>query len=157
MKDWFAGLAPRERYVLVGGAAAALLIITWAFVWRPLTVGADELRATLSVQQELLVNLHRARGLAGASSESVSADDLQSLVVLVDRTHREHGLEGALSRNQPDGPDGTRVTLQNAGFDALMGWLATLESQYQVIVESASINGSREPGLVSATLVLRRS
>jgi general secretion pathway protein M len=157
MRDWLASLAPRERYILLGGSVLAAVIIAWALVWRPLTVGAVELRATVNEQKELLTNLRRAQSLAELGDVGSGGEEIQSLVVLVDRTHREHGLEGALSRNQPDGSDGIRVTLQDAAFDAIMAWLATLESRYQVMVESASINAGREPGLVSATLVLRRS
>jgi general secretion pathway protein M len=157
MKAWYAELSRREQLVVVTGAAIAALIIVWALLWRPLTLGVESTRTALAAQQALLLDLRRAESLTGAAAAPGGAAELQSLVVLVDRTHREHGLTGALSRNQPDGPDGIRVTLQDAAFDSLMAWLTALQQNYRVTVESASINGSRTPGLVSATLVLRRA
>jgi general secretion pathway protein M len=158
MRAWYAELSRREQLVVVTGAVIAALIIVWALLWRPLTLGVESTRTALAAQQALLLDLRRAESLTGAAAAAPSgAAELQSLVVLVDRTHREHGLTGALSRNQPDGPDGIRVTLQDAAFDSLMAWLTALQQNYRVTVESASINGSRTPGLVSATLVLRRA
>jgi general secretion pathway protein M len=66
-------------------------------------------------------------------------------------------LSGTLVRNQPDGQDGIRVTFEDAGFDALIAWLGNLQSSYAVSVESATLDGGRSPGIVNATLVLRRS
>jgi type II secretory pathway component PulM len=47
------------------------------------------------------------------------------------------------------------VRLDKAPFDILVGWLARLADQHGVRVESASIDSSGEPGLVSAAVVLR--
>jgi type II secretory pathway component PulM len=155
MKEWYLQLATRERYVLSIGVILALGILYWGLLWRPLSVGAADARAAVAEHQMLLADLRRARGILRPALDN-GAVPSQSLVVLVDRTHREQGLAGALSRNQPDGPDGIQVTLQDAAFDALMGWLSSLQ-QHGIAVESASINGTRTPGLVSATLVLRRT
>ena len=56
-----------------------------------------------------------------------------------------------------DGADGIRVTFQAASFDSLVTWLVALQRRYGVAVESANFDGTRQAGLVSATLVLRRS
>lgn len=157
MKVWFQGLAPRERSILVGGAALATLIIAWTFVWTPLRDGAFNLDGAVTEKHRLLANLRRAEGLSGSLPAGPGAAPTQSLVLLVDQTHRTHGLAGTLSRNQPDGNDGIRVTFQGASFDELVSWLSALEQSYGVSVETANFDGTREPGIVSATLVLRRS
>jgi general secretion pathway protein M len=143
--------------MVVGGAVLAAIIIGWTLIWMPLGNGAATLRESVSDKQRLLANLRRAEALAPSGAAPVAAAGTQSLVVLVDRTHREHGLGGKLSRNQPDGSDGIRVTFEQASFDALVAWLGTLQSDHGVRVENASFNAGREPGVVSATLVLRRS
>ena len=114
------------------------------------------MREAVVTKRQLLTDLRRTESI-GDTSEQTTGVDSQSLVVLVDRTHREHGLAGSLTRNQPDGADGIRVTFQGASFDSMLGWLASLQRDYRVHVESASLTGGREPGVVSATLVLRRS
>ena len=97
--------------------------------------------------------LQRAQALGGSAPVGAAT---QSLVLLVDQTHRSHGLIRTLSRNQPDGADGIRVTFQAASFDSLVTWLVALQRSYGVAVESANFDGTRQAGLVSATLVLRR-
>jgi type II secretory pathway component PulM len=157
MREWFENLAQRERAFLLVGAGVAFLIIIWTLVWTPLRSGAFELGESLVEKHRLLANLRRAEALSGASGAGAPGTATQSLVLLVDQTHRDHGLAGTLSRNQPDGGDGIRVTFQGASFDALVHWLVGLQQGHGVVVETASFDGTRQPGIVSATLVLRRS
>jgi general secretion pathway protein M len=157
VRSWFYNLEQRERLVLSAGAVVVCLIIIWAFVWTPLRSGASDLDAAVAEKQQLLTTLQRAQSLGTSGGQGPATGATQSLVVLVDQTHRAHGLAGTLQRNQPDGPDGIRVTFQAAAFDSLMDWLVVLQRSHGVAVESANFDGSRQAGIVSATLVLRRS
>jgi type II secretory pathway component PulM len=155
MRAWFDSLEQRERLVLSSGAALVVLIVAWFFIWTPLSSGAADLDDAVAEKRQMLATLHRAQAAGGSAPAAAAAT--QSLVLLVDQTHRAHGLAGTLSRNQPDGADGIRVTFQAASFDSLVTWLVALQSGYGVAVESANFDGTRQAGLVSATLVLRRS
>ena len=157
MRAWYDGLEQRDRIVLAAGAVAVVLIIAWAFIWTPLRSGAAELDDTVAEKHEMLATLRRAQALGGPAASGAAAAATQSLVLIVDQTHRAHGLTGTLSRNQPDGTDGIRVTFQAASFDSLVTWLVALQRSYGVAVESANFDGTREAGLVGATLLLRRS
>ena len=157
MKTWFDSLEQRDRMVLAAGAVLVVLIVAWAFIWTPLRSGAAELDDAVAEKHQLLATLLRAQALSGPAQAGAGAAATQSLVVLVDQTHRAHGLTGTLTRNQPDGTDGIRVTFQAASFDALVNWLVALQRSYGVAVESANFNGTRQVGLVGATFVLRRS
>ena len=159
MKRWFADLEARERFILIGGAAIAAIIIVWGFVWNPLSTRTVELTDAVATKQRMLATLQRARAVAAPAGQAqlVDASTRQSLVLLIDQTHRSYGLDGTLVRNQPDGADGIRVTFQDASFDGLVAWLGTLQNSYAVAVETATIDGGRQAGIVNATLVLRRS
>jgi len=156
MKDWFYGLATREQYLVGGGTIVAACIIIWALVWTPLKSGTVELNERLASQEQVLANLYRAQALKQTSQSNLNARRAGSMVVVVDQTTRAAGLQSAVTRNQPDGPDGIRVTLKDAQFDAVVRWLADLSST-GVIVETVSVDQTRQPGLVNCTLVLRRS
>ena len=78
----------------------------------------------------------------------------QTLVVIVDNTARNHGLD--LPRTRANGPSGVDVTLQRASFDSLVAWLLVLHATYGVDVETASFSTGRAPGLVNGQLSLRR-
>lgn len=159
MKRWFADLEPRERLILIGGGTIAAIIVAWGFVWNPMSTRTVELSDAVATKQQLLATLQRARAMAAPAGQGprLDASARQSLVLLVDQTHRSYGLDGTLVRNQPDGADGIRVTFQNASFDGLVAWLGTLQGSYAVAVETATIDGGRQSGIVNATLVLRRS
>ena len=156
MREWFANLEQRERLMLLGGGFVGVLIILWGGIWHPLTTGTSELTDAVASKRALLSSLQRARSIAAQPGAQISGAPGQSLVLLVDQTHRNFGLEGTLTRNQPDGSDGIRVTFQNTSFDGLVAWLGTLHASYGVGVETATIDGARAPGIVNATVVLRR-
>ena len=156
MRAWFESLAPRERIMVLAGTGVAALIVMWTFVWTPLRDGAVELDDAVTEKHQLLANLRRADAVGGSPVSGVSAAATQSLVLLVDQTHQAHGLGGTLARNQPDGSDGIRLTFQGASFDELISWLSELQG-YGVSVETANFDATSQPGLVRATLVLRRS
>jgi type II secretory pathway component PulM len=153
MKDWFAGLQPRERAIFVVGAVAALLIVLWAGVLRPLGTRSEVLRESVAAKQRLLVNLAQIDGRAQSAPSDAPGQD-QTLVRLVGNSASEAGV--ALTRTRPDGPDGIQVTFGNASFDTLVAWLVALETQNKVTVESASFTGTRQPGIVNGQLLLRR-
>jgi len=156
IRDWFATLAPRERMIVLGGGFLAVLIVLWGGIWRPLASGAVELDDAIAAKRALLTSLQRARSIAAQPGATINGAAGQSLVLLVDQTHRNFGLEGTLTRNQPDGSDGIRVTFQNSSFDGLIAWLGALHVSYGITVDTASIDGARAPGVVNATVVLRR-
>lgn len=154
MKTWFANLEPRERLIFIAGSIAALLIVSWSFVLKPLRAGTVELREAVESKQQLLVGLGRVEGLQAAGNTAQANQPRLSLVVLVNNTARERGL--SLPRNRPEGQDGINVTLQNAQYDALVAWLVSLETTHSVTVESATLSGARQQGFVNGQLSLRR-
>ncbi len=132
-------------------------MLVWAFVWTPLVNRVQELEILISEKNSLLIDLARIETMDPVISNNTVNPTAQSLVVLVDETHRIHGLNGTLSRNQPDGDNGIRVVFQATSFDRLIGWLGTMEQSYGIKVESASFDSASESGVVTATLVLRRT
>ncbi|HEX5420329.1 MAG TPA: type II secretion system protein GspM [Gammaproteobacteria bacterium] len=156
MKDWFMSREPRERAVLGAGACAAAIIVFWGLIWLPVSRGSARLQDSVAHKSSLLVDLERASAIAPAANSAAPRPAAESMVVLVDRTSRSHGLAGMLMRTRPDGTDGIAVTFQDAPFDALLGWLAALRTAYGVKVESASVNGAEGQGLVSGQVLLRR-
>jgi type II secretory pathway component PulM len=54
------------------------------------------------------------------------------------------------------GEDGIRVRLENAAFDDITRWLATLNAGSGLGIESASFDRTPDEGRVNASLVLRQ-
>lgn len=154
MKEWFYGLQPRERWMVMIGAAAALVIIVWGFVVRPVRAEMSTLRTSVDTKQRLLIELARIEGEQPSTVTSNREGTGQTLMGIVDNTARGHGLNPP--RTRANGPSGVDVSIQDASFDALVAWLLELHDRYGVDVETASFSGAREPGIVNGQLSLRR-
>ena len=77
-------------------------------------------------------------------------------MVIIDRTARASGLGRHLKRNQPDGNGALRLRLEDAPFDNLVSWLAELETQHGVRVNTASFDRAGGTGRVNCSLRLTR-
>lgn len=155
MTDWFDTLQPRERVVLLVGGAVGVLILAWSFAWSPLRSATLGLDVRVAEKHSILADARRLQAPGAPPVPTVMPGE--SLVLVVDRTHRAHGLGGTLSRNQPDGEDGIRVTFQRVPFAQLVSWLGALQQGHGVVVISANLDGTQQPGLVNASLLLRRA
>lgn len=155
MKDWFGTLQRRERIVLLAGGAVGVLILAWSLAWSPLRNATLDMDVRVAEKHSILADARRLQVPGAPLVPSVAPGE--SLVLVVDQTHRAHGLGGTLSRNQPDGEDGIRVTFQRVPFAQLVSWLGALQQGHGIVVISANLDGTQQPGLVNASLVLRRS
>lgn len=156
MRQWFDSLQPRERVVLGAGAVLAAMIVFYAFIWTPLQSGRAEMAASVAQKRQLLSDLYRASAISADDTVQATGSG-QSLVLLVAQTSQSMGLAGAITGSRPDGADNINVTVQNAAFDVVTNWLVLLQQNYSITVESASLNSTRQSGLVSGQLSLRRN
>ena len=53
-----------------------------------------------------------------------------------------------MKRVQPEGDSGVRVWFEAAAFDELIKWLATIESEYGLLVNEINIEQTDSVGLV---------
>lgn len=156
--EWLQARSGRERRVLAGGAALALVLLVLVIV---LPLGRAVTGATARIEAKH-ADLAWMRGVAaelaaaGPASPAHAAGQ-ESLVVLVDRTAREAGLGESLTSSQPSGAGGLRVRLERASFDSMLAWFARLADQHGVRVEAADVEAAGEPGRVTANVVLRGS
>ena len=154
MKAWFFGLQPRERWIVGIGAVVAVIIVLWGLVVSPLLGQATRLRASVDTKERLLIDVRRVEAEQPGSSAGGRRDADKTLTVVIDETTRSHGLSSP--RTRANGGNGVDVTLQNASFDAVVVWLATLHDNYGIDVETATLVPAREPGIVNGSLLLRR-
>lgn len=153
--QWFESLSPRDQRMLrVGGAAAAVLLLVALLLPLQHRVSAAQQRVERK-QADLAWMRAAAPSVAAAGPGPSAMATAESLVVLIDQSAREAGLGKALAGSQPSGSGAQRVQLNAADFNLLVAWLSRLSSQHGLKVESATISAAAEPGVVTATLVLR--
>jgi len=155
LRDWLAGLAPRERNLVYAAGGLAIIALLYFVLVLPITTMAAKRAARVEQKTADLAWMRQvAPQVAAAAAAGAVAGNGESLVVLVDRTGREAGLGGALRDQSPSGDQGLRLRLEAASFDVLVVWLASLQQQHGVKVEAATIDATATPGLVNASLTL---
>jgi general secretion pathway protein M len=155
IQQWLDKLAPRERWMVMGGALFALLALIYALGIRPVYQARDTAAERVAEQRQLLTDIEEvARRFGPQSATATMPTRSESLLVLIDRSTRERGLSSYLKRNQPEGADGVRLRMENAPFDELLLWLSEVQSGQGLGAVSASFDPAGEPGRVNANLVL---
>jgi len=157
MKQLIANLSRRDRLLLAAGAGGALLVLLFLIAWLPFGRHVDRLRDNVAAQRETRVWMQQAaaevKQLRGSTPARKGAG--QSLLAAADSTARQHGLAAAMKRVEPDGADKVRIRLEQAGFDDMMRWLELLVREHGVRIESITIDGRNQTGVVDARLTLQ--
>ncbi|MBT8086775.1 MAG: type II secretion system protein M [Gammaproteobacteria bacterium] len=162
MRDWFEGLASRERVFVSLGALAVVGFLFYGFIWAPLDRSQQSMSTSVSDWQRSLAELRPLKGMAansGAGNRPRAATNSQSPIIIVDQTLRGRGLEQFRQRSQPTSNSGIRVEFENVAFDELVMWLGDLSDQYAMHVQAGSLSKGAQtgPGRINATLTLERA
>lgn len=155
MKLSFDTMSDREqRLVKFGGIGAVAILIFGVLI--PLDSSVAKARARITQKQADLVWMRNVAPVLASIAPQHTGGTGESLIVIVDRSARESGLEKALSGSEPSGPGGIQVRMEKAPFDAMIGWLSRLSQQNGIGVDGASIDSAGSPGMVNAAVVLRQ-
>ncbi|HEV7985644.1 MAG TPA: type II secretion system protein GspM [Steroidobacteraceae bacterium] len=151
--QYYARLGEREQRIALFGGIAALILLTLA-VLLPLQRHVGELEQRLERKRDDLVWLRSVAPQLAGLRNSGPPPMRESLVVVIDRSARQSGLERALVGSQPSGDGGLNVRLEQTSFDGLVSWLSQLRESYGVRVDSAVVEAGNAVGTVNASLVL---
>ncbi|UCC56330.1 MAG: type II secretion system protein M [Gammaproteobacteria bacterium] len=158
MKDWLAGLAPRERVIVYAVAALLVVILIYVVLVQPLYSRYDRLESNVAQQRETLqwmqqnaVTVGQLKG-AKPAAEGLAG---RSLLSVTDAAARAANLGSALKRVEPEGSDAVRVWLDGAAFDVVVGWLEVMSSRYGADVDTITLERAQAVGRVNVRLTLR--
>jgi general secretion pathway protein M len=146
VSGWIAARSPRERALLGGLAAAAIVALVLNGVWRPM---ASARAAALDEIARYETALAEARA---AGPRPVPADPRPLASVIADSAP-EYGL--VIQRLSPEGPR-LMLSLESGEFASIIEWLADLQAEQAIGVFAAEVERRPEPGVVSARIVLER-
>jgi general secretion pathway protein M len=152
LKNWYAGLQPREQRVVAIGAVALGLIILVGGILLPLQSAVSRAVLGTETRRDDLAWMRANAAEIRTRGAEIPSDTGEVPVVLVDRVGREAGLSTALRGTQPNSTGGVRVQLEAAPFDTLVTWLETLDRRYGLAIESITVDRTPSPGLVNASI-----
>lgn len=159
LQTWWRDRAPRERQVLLIGAALCALLLGWALLWYPLAQARHTLRARLVAQQQNLDFMRHAQGrikaLGVRDKHGAAQRKGQSLLALADSSARAAKLAGQIKRIDPLDQKRVRIEFARVDFDVLAGWLQGLQRNYGIHAEDVSIDRVQGIGLVDAHITLQ--
>ena len=157
MKAWFAGLEPRERQLVSGGAIVLALLLLYVMIWEPLAGSYSDLKEDVAQQQQTLAWMQQAaakiKALQGSGAGAARGLGGRSLLAVVDQSARSSGLGDYIKRIEPDGSKGVKVWLEGVAFDPMILWLGQLTRTYQVETSLITIE-PQGSGRVNARLTL---
>jgi len=157
MKKWFAGLEPRERLLVSGGAVVLVLLLLYVVIWEPIASGYSNLQEDVAEQKQTLAWMQQAasqiKTLQRSSTGEVRGLGGRSLLAVVDQSARSAGLGDSIKRIEPDGSKGVKVWLEGVAFDPMILWLGKLTRTYQIETSLITIE-PQGGGRVNARLTL---
>jgi type II secretory pathway component PulM len=153
LREWVFNLSPRERNLVYAAGGLLFVALVYGVLVLPVQTTHHRMAARVAQKQADLAWMQQRAPQAAAAAGIAQGASGESLVALVDRTAREAGLASALRDQNPTGNSGIHLRFESASFDALIAWLASLQQQHGVAVDSATIAASG-PGLVNATISL---
>jgi len=159
MKQWFNQLESREQILVTVAGILGIFTLIITLGVRPIINSTTTGYERIEEKRQLLSELERVAERIGPQNtrgQASSGTGNQSLVVVVDRTTRDHGLAPYLKRNQPDGTSSIRLRLENAPFDAVIEWLGVVRDQHGLRITSANIDKASETGRINCNLTLSR-
>lgn len=147
-------LPPRQQITYFGGAAAVLLIL-YLSLWLPMQRDLSRLRTAVPREKVQLAQMHvqamEVNQLRASGHQPMSGSNL---LATLEQSATASGLRQSISHMEPDGANGARLALDGVDFNALISWLANLQSQGGVRVDKATFDPSPAPGTVNARLTL---
>ena len=148
-------LANNERLIVNIVALLVILAVIFLLLIAPAQQSVANAQIKLTGQQNLLnwmkENEGVARQAAGGKGAVTRTD--QPLQSLVTSTAGASGV--AIKRYENESETKLRVWLENVPFDNTARWLEQLENHYGLTIVNISIDAEKEPGLVTAKLVLQ--
>lgn len=153
-----AALSSREQVMAAGAGVIVLVYAGYLLIWQPLQHEQARLRQSLQVkretQQYLVQAAQRAAELGGQPNAAAALADNQ-IPSILQQSSSQLQLAEAIKQQQAQTPRQIALTLEQAPFDNLMVWLATLAEKHGAQVTRVQLSQhGQDLGWVDGELVL---
>lgn len=150
---WIARTEQERKFLLVGGAVAALALF-YLVLLEPALEGREQLRRSLPELRQQAAQLEalagEARAVASAPATAVTPLTREALAASM-------AARGINPASLSVSGEYTKVQLSNVSFANLMAWLDAQRRESRLMVQDAQFSAQSALGQVDATLTLRQS
>jgi general secretion pathway protein M len=160
MKDWWLSRTPNDRMASIIAICVVVVLMIYLFFWVPFNKQIVAKRALVENQLATLQWMQKSAAevlsLRNRDAGTKTSGSTEALLTLVDRTAKQNQLRQYIQRIKPQDNNTVQLWLEETPFDNLMQWLGTLVKQYNIFLESISIERQEKSGMVDARLTLQR-
>lgn len=159
MKAWWQNLAARERQLVMLGAGLIGLTLLWLLVWKPLASHHRLLQQDLADAQTANADMQSRRAEilslrgAGTPNPVVTGGSLHTAVI---ETLKQYQLDGEGTTSEENDKNTVNLKLEGKPFDALVQFLASVETQQAAHATRLTLKPAAKPGTVDAQITLER-
>ena len=156
MKDLFVKTSTRERLFLAVGGLVLAVFVLYQLVFSPFFSGLAHYRSDVPEKRKTLIWMQSAQREVArlmASGRGVKRGGKgTSPLVAIEKTTKQWKLDRSLKRFEPEGEVGVKVWIEDAIFDDLILWLMQLQNDYEIIVDTLTVEKKSAPGYVDARI-----
>lgn len=156
LRDAWSGLAPHERRLALIGIGILALLVLYLMLWLPLQKDLARLRTAVPEERAQLARMRTQAATIKPLRGSVRGATVGGApLAIVEQSANARGLRSTITRLEADGSSGVQVAFDGVAFNALIAWLADLQTGQALFVDNATIEAQSKPGIVNARLKLR--
>jgi len=153
---YWRSLAPRERTLIVAGSALAIILLCYSLLWAPLQRDLTRLRTDVPTKNaELQWMRTQTARLKVLRSAAPTAAQSSGILSFVEQSAQTYNIRQFIKRVDPQGTNSVQLAIDGAPFNSVVEWLANLQKQGGVRIETASLEPQSSTGIVNARLLLR--
>jgi len=150
------GLQARERILIVFTAVLLGGFIFYIALWHPLQSELTRLqRVAPETRNRLVLMRVQAKQIKKLKTRGPTNTSGGNVLTHLEQAANARGLRQNISKMEPDGRGGVRLTLEAVGFNNLISLLSDLHKKYGLRVDNANIDMASEEGMVNARLHLQ--
>jgi len=152
-------LESREKTLLISMVVVIVFFLVYLLFWLPVTRDLRKLRVTVpKAEAALAVMRVQAAKIKTLQATGSTAGNKGGILSRLEQAATQKGLRQHISKMEPDGDSGVRITVEGASLNNLLSLLSTLHQSSGLRVENATISPVPEaPGTINARLVLKGS
>ncbi len=156
MKQWWLGLAQREKQIVTLGGIAVILFMIYTCIWLPLDHKITAMRAEI-VQNQKLYTWMEAADRQLKTAQAPTAHSSASALSLTQNLIKQSSFANQLSQLRQAENDAVLLSFKQVNFDELITWLNDASRQQGLAVTQFTVAASTTPGIVSAEIQLTQS